>query len=370
MGDVRMVSIFFLSTVMTGCAVEVAQHRDAVRPRSHSVTVDFAPLFSSATSRNNSVPLHPKPDKDLMRRVLLSPNLVFEASRTSLEEPKVSGAGAGGGELNLKDALGYAVRADFSSVLINALIEHGSIPIAPVVTRRWNDDWWCPTTKNCYSTWMERLMLLWQQHAGPDHATDKALGNRETTAPGASKESAPHEAMFPARQPLPDDLPTVAMAVRTLGVSVREMPVAVERSEEGNLVFRPTEPGSNEPSFCGQLSLKIPEVAFQAEIVSTRDGRIIARIDESKRETMNGNLRRTIVASAFKAVKKTGYTLLDNGKPVEESGYQYIKEYEEVDSSCENAQRAYRELISEFDKKHDSAALVQGLVNTTLSRLY
>jgi hypothetical protein len=207
----------------------------------------------------------PAKEKGAMARVLLGPNLVFEASRSSLDEPTTKGPKATDGAPDLPDALGHAVDIAHSSLLLRYLADHNTTAIAPVSTRRWAEqactpghDGLCPK-----GTWLERLYMM------------KAAG-----APGG-------------------DVPTAGLAVRTLGVDWRPIDVVVRKTDEpGRLEVAPRRSPS-EASECPGARVDVPVITFSAEVVSLQDGRILARIHEVQPMRTSVPTRRSVIAQSY-----------------------------------------------------------------------
>ena len=220
-------------------------------PEATDAVVEFAALFEPRVVDRSVVPAGRLPD-GLMNRVLLGPNLVFEASRHSLNEPATTGPAAPPPAAPQQgNALGEPVDIELSSHLMRYLVEHGSTLLAPAIARRFSDarsgkD----ATADVAGTWVERLLLQHQQRA-----TDPQSARGEP-------------------------LPTVALAVRRLGTA-RRIIDAVVSTNGAHLDYHPRR-SPTEPSKCPTEKLEVPVVAFSAELLDLRDGRIIARIDDER----------------------------------------------------------------------------------------
>lgn len=314
---------------------------DKARPADVQSVANFKALFE--------LPLHSRPvfalpkEPGLMDRLLLSPNLVFESSRSSLEEPKTVGpAGATRDAPWLPDALGEPVDIKLSTILMNYLSEKKSKMLAPVLSRRWGWEAGC-TKETCQNTWVERLILLQQK----------------TPAQGDK----------PAAETHAKELPTAAFAVRRLGIAHDKIQVTVVAGSEGQeLVFRPAA-ASGEASLCPALSLKIPVVAFMAEIVSLRDGRILARIDEQRVARTTLDARRRFVTVAWRAVEQQDFTRNDLGHT---AAYAYVADWQQVDVRCAQAAKAYDEVRRAFEAELAARLpdAVAEILKTTLDPLY
>jgi hypothetical protein len=205
----------------------------------------------------------------MMSRILVSPNLVFEASRSSLNEPKTIGPAAPPpGTPQGDDALGSPVTIAQSSRLLAHLTNKGSVVIAPVVTRRWSSEWWCNAAGCPQTTWVERLLLLRGATSTAPHSRSGDGSDSGTPAP-------------PMPVGSPQDLPTSSLAVRTLGLTTHSVDIAVVETATGAYDFVPrTSP--SQPSLCPPHAVYVPVIAFSAEIVSMLDGRLLARFDEAR----------------------------------------------------------------------------------------
>jgi hypothetical protein len=88
-------------------------------------------------------------------------------------------------------------------------------------------------------------------------------------------------------------------------------------------------------------------VEFQAEVVSMRSGRILARIDEMRGPPTPKNARRTIKAVDYVAVKAKGYTEYLGRDPYG-GDYEYVESYREANVECRNALVEYEALMAEI----------------------
>lgn len=321
-------TLALVAALSTGCALTIYRPRKADAPMPATVTanLDMAPAFTH-TVISRSVYTMPK-DPHLMRRILLSPNLVFESSRSSLDEPPTIGPkGAKAPAPDLKDALGEPVSISLSTELLQFLSQHGSEVIAPVVTRRWYDQWWdCPGKTCPQATWVERLLLL--RHAV---VTPRPEGTKGTKGPTL------------APMPKLGDLPTVALAVRVLDGGTWNVPVVVTHALKGGGYVLEKKAGSSGASLCPGLSVSIPALIFQAELVSMKDGRILARIDEMRSPAASGDMQTDVVARDYDPVKKIGYTEWVDGDPNPTAqGYSYTASWTPKNVLCQNVLQAFQ----------------------------
>lgn len=259
---------------------------------------------------------------------LLGPNLVFESSRSSLKEPAIVPPG----EPPQDRAVGTTVNFPHSAVLMIYLsTEKNSKVLAPVLTRRFSCDWWltgCPEM-----TWMERLMMLSQT---PTSTTTKEGGKEITTT-------------WAGRNVLTSDVPTVAMAVRQLGINRRRFPVVVQLSGKGDIEFKPRSDAS-EPSLCpADLAVDVPMITFQAEFVSMKDGQIIARIDEERSPSVTFDTRRTVWSVSYQPVNETAHTIYQDGEPYD-GKYTYVSSYRTQNVLCTNALQAFTDVSAELQR--------------------
>lgn len=349
-----------------GCdsTTRYARQPDVVVPANEIRVVTFAPLVQQRVISNSFYSRTKEPG--VMDRVLLGPNLVFEASRSSLEEPDVwppGGPGSAGGANakekadiagRLRDALGYPVEFPNSAILMQYLSsERSSKVLAPVVTRRFSHEWCWP---NCpKTTWMERLMLLYQR---PSSTTSKE-GGKESTVTWAGRELKP------------DELPTIALAVRSMGISGARVPVTVALNDKGEVEFRPRVDAA-EPSLCqADMTMAVPMINFQAELVSMKDGQVLARIDEERSPTIALDPRRKVVAAKNTPITEQAFTEYQDGKPYA-GQYTYVKSYTRQEVLCANALAAFREVSGDLYRKLQSGAkpALLELLRTTLDPLY
>lgn len=124
-----------LSGVFSGCAsVETIPRKESAdKPEPETETLDYSKLFEQ--SRYSHSALNAPIPSGSMDRVLLSPNLVFETSRSSHNEPPTQGPdGSDDDTPRLDDALGKPIDRNLSSRLLEYLVQQGSDPIAPVIT--------------------------------------------------------------------------------------------------------------------------------------------------------------------------------------------------------------------------------------------
>lgn len=309
------------------------------KPEPQTVDVDFGPLFATNFA-SRSIILAPR-EPELMRRVLVGPNLVFEASRSSLTEHKTVGPDAPPPTAPTQpDALGSPVDIELSTLLIQYLAKKGSIVLAPAVQRRWGlGD----------VTWVERALL--------------ATARRRD----AKDKDGPHAA--------PDELPTAVLAVRRLGIDSVTVGNVIAEDRAGTLTYRFSQT-AGEVSLCPASPFNIPVIAFSAELISLRDGRILARINETQRISAPQNPRVRVEATEP----------VENPQAVEarrryaelvQSGYAVppptaIPVWLSRDVRCRNADAAFKGLISDISSRanQEAGAAIARLLGELLDSLF
>lgn len=328
---------------------------DAPKPPSPTAVVDFAPVFDGG---GVSYSVYTRaPEAGMMERVLLSPNLVFEASRSSLDEPKtVGGIAAPGAGPSESYAVGNVVDVRSSSILLDYLQSKGSVLIAPAVTRRWSWEWWCGG-KDDYcpkTTWVERLLLMRQRIARPDDAR-----------PGPV---APDDALRAA--------PTSMLAVRDLGQAGQRVYVVVQQEGDRLVVKRATKRG--EPNLCPGLTIDMPMTTFSAEVLSMTDGRIVARIHEARLPKLTGDFRVKITRAVHEPVKATqeipgkkapcGFLGIGADEPP--TYHEYVASWTAVDTTCPQVQGAFKVLGESLEDQLGSPDVIREVLRGTLDGLY
>jgi len=347
-------SAFFLvlsAVLLSGCAGgpqlrTVERIPDKPRPADQTGVANFESILMQKVSAH-SVYTRPK-DPALMRRLLLSPNLVFDSSRSSLDEVRAADPALAAPH-GADAAVGEPVETELSTALIKYLSDKGSIVIAPAVTRRGSWDGQCTGAVCPKTTWVERLLLVNQKPpvAAPGKTGDTGLA----------------------------DLPTAALAVRQLGISNRRIDVvalAVATPARPELVFRPRR-AADEPSACEQVTFNIPVVSFVAEVISIKDGRVLARIDEQRTPRFIVELKPAIALKGWRPQTATGYTTVDADGGAPRGGeYTYVGGWLPEDQGCRSALKAYREVLEEAYKQMDSKLLatVGDILQLGLDPLY
>ena len=329
-GAAQLSALTTLAAILAACVPALEQRprqNDVAQPPAVTVTADFQNVFAQRTLSNS---VYGPIDSGLLRRVMLSPNLVFESSRSSVEEPPTRGPqGAPPSTPNLADAVGNPVDIWLSSALMAEIIRHKAILVAPAASRYWADV--CDKTCNA-GTWLERLLVRYR-----------------TAKPGEI-----------------EDLPTAALAVRVLGLTWRESEVVAARAGD-NLVFRPRQSPADE-SVCKPTTVQVPEVRFSAEIVSLKDGRILARIDEARTPSFRGDMQQKVDAVRYTPSYEVGYEYWRNGAP-SHGEYRYVASWNATHVECENALSEYKRIRDNLLREVDLAALARGILSATLEPL-
>ena len=352
----------------SGCVHSLPTKEDAKKPSRGVTQVDFSGVFEK-TKYSNSV-LAPRLDRKFMDRILLSPNVVFESSRSSMYEPKTFGPKAGSEPQapTLKNALGKQISIDNSTSLVEFLVEHGSQPVAPVVTRLWTNHDWCDG-KNCpNSTWVERVMLLHQQKMR-DGESGKYGGGFES-AQGSQKAVQMQMAAEATGTLNKDELPTSALAVRSLGLYLMDVPIVAKEYEGRIIVHQLGATDSQGESLCPDLVFEIPVASFQAEIVSVRDGRLLARLDERRAINPEISLTASINRYVIEAIRKSAYKRESNGNPIESSKYEYIAEWRRQDVTCDQIRSVADGLERRIKNGIGADLAVDRLMKQSLGKLY
>lgn len=348
--------VLVAACVASACATSRYEFKsDAPEPPARTAVVDFTPLLTF-TGLSRTVYTEPI-ERGLMTRVLLSPNLVFESSRSSLLDPDTVGPERVPGSPDLPNALGRAVQISESSTLMKYLAGKGSVLIAPAVTRRWGTEWGCTAAdpSTCpKATWVERLILMKQALARGSQGVDE-------------------EAVRQA--------PTSMLAVRDLGTASKTMSVVVERQAgaggKPQYVVRARK-SPDEVSLCPGMQLDVPLVWFSAEILSMQDGRILARIDEQRMPKLAGDFRYTIATARYEPVRSVDVAPQPNHACASvvpslfphQGSREYTSSWTEVDVACTEIQRAFAGVIKSLGGQLSDPSIVLEVVRTSLDPLY
>jgi hypothetical protein len=288
--------------------------------------LDLSPLVDSQTT--SASVYAPQIDPAVMSRVMLSPNLVFESSRSTLADPPTTGpANPGPLAPNLPDALGLPVSIAMSSALISFLQAHGSAVVAPVISRLW-----CPSAIDCpQASWVERAILL-------------------TQATATAGQDVAHGPM-----------PTALIAMRSIGLASQSLPLVVEQStERGHYRVRFSH-GRDDRSLCPDLAFSRPAFSISAEVIALPSGTVAARIHETRPVSVRGELTARVTVNDWRAVEGSRY--------VGEERVTYVERYDMVPLLCSGVDEALRQLRSRAVDTV-SGATVQEMLRAALEPLY
>jgi hypothetical protein len=336
---------------------------DAPQPQAEQVLVDFKPLLKSGSASNSFAVERPATTSGGGTvRILLSPNLVFAASRSSAPELPTEGyrlavdGAVAPGPLTATakyHATGAAVPNYLSSMLVRFLLARGAEPVAPVIGSKWTP---CLFTPCPSSTWVERMLLARRAQLEPV----EVLAQRERSEGQPEGGSARYSVSVPKSVRLPD----YALAVDELGLSYERTRGIVEWQTNA-LVVRAGRP--DERSLCDLPHFNVPRVRLSLEVVDLVDGRLLARIDEIRPLEVGEEMAATVQAAEFKPVQATGYSNMES--------YKYIERWERVDVACQNLERAYQEVEDRVRKSSGEfvaatmATLFQEKLSSALSVL-
>ncbi len=322
--------------VFTGCATTLPLKADAPLPETEMGVADFSDIYNDRSTTQSVYPLGgaTRLYQESMARVLVSPNALFEASRNSGDEPvTVNPAGATLPEPALANALGKPIEIRLSSLLLDYLAKKGSILVTPAILSSWR----CLDAPKPCSTgsWLERTL------AAPK---------------GSDSDSS---------------VPTVAFAVRELGIVLRKVPVVAERKKGDRISFRPRR-NEEETSACGEVELWVPTVVFSGEIVSVQDGRLIARVHEEQVPEVDVAQHAAIDIVKWKAVRRAAYRKQRRTEPVRNTRYTYVKKWLRQPVYCKEALRSYRRVLSRVERsmRRQLPKTVSGLLSKGLDELY
>jgi len=268
------------------------------------VTVDFAVLIEGQNHKGSALN---NPEAGMMRRVLLTPSLVFESSRSSATEPNTVGP-KDGAQYELQDALGKSIGFRYSTELIRYLTRKQSTLLVPAISKRWDPKtywWWDVNLSNL--TWVERLM---QASIDPKQYPPSFTSEVNVTD-DKDKDKTKTVRVQPPPAPNVNDLPTAALAARSLGLTMNLVPVVVIENPQTGVVEVRERHTDRQSSMCSpSMKVPVPSVSFQAEFVSIRDGRLLARIDDVRAVKSPQFMQQSIVATEPTAVfvGRTGLT--------------------------------------------------------------
>jgi hypothetical protein len=324
----RCAMLALAASAAMGCAA-VERIPDKPRPQAKLETVSFTTLFNQVVYSSPAFPNAPV-DRALMQRVLVSPNVVFESSRSSLAEAVVTGPPASQPAApGMGHALGKPISAQLSGMLLRFLMSKGTVVLAPAVMRRWCGE-------GCaVNSWVERLLLLYRVGA---------------------------KGIEPERVGDPAMLPTSLLAVRQLEAGPSPLDVYVVRNREHQRMEVKLHPGEGDSILCYLPEVPVPAVWFQAEMVSIRDGRILARVDERVTAATTAALDVDVVAVEWKPVRSR-----------ESSGirsYEYVSSWEPERILCATVRQELQGLVARNGDLRDPSDQVRRIISGSLARLF
>jgi len=335
------------------------------KPAKPTEQLDFSELLSTPRE-SNSVRIKPV-EKGMMERVLVSPNVVFASSRSSRQpggaskEEQASNKGVG--------AFGRPIAKKISTTLLEFLVENGSTPIAPIVASLWNPENFCKSGRSCGPyTWMERTMLYYKFGNSPfqgEAGTRISVENSKHVTSAATSEDSPGEMSGSSESSSRSDgnsstfdsnhqsVPTTALAVRTLGVSVVETPIYVKETDDGFKVRKRKR--IDDEGRCEPFNVSVPFAFFEAEIVDLATGKLLMRVDE-KRSIPAPNKMTTEVVTDRYFFSEGNLGMSSSWVP--------------QDIACENIQSKLQETINQIAKETKSTEISGKLVTQGLGELY
>ncbi len=153
-----------------------------------------------------------------------------------------------------------------------------------------------------------------------------------------------------------EDEPSLALAVREFGVGVVKLDVGVVKGKSGDLYAMLADP--TKAFACPATASDLPAFVLRAEVVSLRDGRLIAHIDESRPLRPPGDLKRSIITST---------TSTDTVKDA------YGRESavnQTTDVTCENAQHELAKLVEDIRRSQVARAAGEDLLKAGLGPVF
>jgi hypothetical protein len=220
-------------------------------------TIDLGSLYSDPALARTASYYARSSEHALARRVAIGSNLVFESAQSAIPEPPTTGPR----DPALVNALGTPVHPALGATLLNLLASKQIEVYPPEAIRAIGTDASCE--KGCgASTWVER----WIQGLH-----------------GAS-----------ARQA--EEFPAVALAVREFRLSVVKLELAIYKDQKtGELSLGVA--SADRPAACPTAVVEVPSIVLGAELISLRDGHLMAHIDEFRSIRPARNLVRSIIAT-------------------------------------------------------------------------
>jgi hypothetical protein len=279
--------------------------------------IDFTALFTNAAF-SRSASYYTASAEHGVRRVAVSPNLVFETSHTGIKEPEPAGPQEEGGG----DAQGKAIQSVARAPFLAFLGAHQLEVFPPAAARAFGGDVSCGARSCGDATWFERWLMVFRT------STAKQL----------------------------EDAPTVAIAVREFGIGSVKLDVVVTTEKDGALSATVADP--TKPSACAASAAEFPAFVLRAEVLSLKDGHLIAHIDESRPLQPVSSLKRNIVTTTLAS------------RPVKDASGEESLVSETTDVTCENMHHELDSLIAEVGRSKVARLAAEELLRTGLGPVF
>lgn len=301
--------ITLLSLALSACAtapppevpapVSAAPVRTVVAPGPASF-VDFAPLFGRALV-SNSVRVSGW-SAAWLARVMLSPNVHVPGAREAGPE----------GPLVLDESpAGEAVLPALSGALLRILLGHGTEVFPPVNLHAWRED--LPGSAGAVWSWSERALRL----------------SREAGRPSA------------------------LLIVEDLAVTRSPIDVVLLPDDTG---FHAALRGRDDEGVCPPMRWSVPTLTFLAEIVTTEDGRLVARIDERRSSPLvSRGLAAIEGGAAARSLVRQRHTYAD--APA-------------LQGFCAEVERHFQAFLEQTGRFDDAPDVLRGFLTPVLDPLY
>ena len=342
----RWLALGVVLSACGGCVLQARHSRharlpDAPEPEDIQGSVDFTPLFARPDTSNTVYT--ERPDPGLMKSVLVSPNVVFESSRSSLGGPTANGPQNSPADApSLPNALGKGIPIDLSSLLLRALADRGSALVPPVSGTLWDFDRSCAGHECSPLTWVERALLAYQNRAAQRSTRSFAMAR-----------------------------PKAILAVRTLGLTSRELQAVVQPvdGQENNWVVKPRTADEYE-SACPNLTVSLPALSFEAEVIRADNGRLLARFHETRTPAPKSWLIRTAVVSSWVPFTETGHALSTTEGSVADNADERIAVWDPRLDVCDCVRRGLEDLKNAGVRAAQVAAVARSVIAQALDPLY
>ncbi len=347
-----------ITFVLVGCAASTSQNR----PSDEMVPADFAEIYDGEQVSDSVVLVSGR--QESLESILVSPNVVMESSRSSLGEPETHGPdGAGARSPYLKDALGHSVDTWASTLLLSHLRNEGVDIITPA-----RSFLACGQSECGSGTWLERVAQIYGRFVEkqPDEDSDD-------DTPFLFYEEGINQQEGETQDAEEIDLPTSALGVRSLGVSMARVRVRVV--DHGDHVQLKPDLGAGD-SICPDMVLPVPVVTFEGEILELETGQLLARVFERYQPSGDESLRVDVAERRHVPITifRTQYVgnWLDNWDAMSRSERDdlagRINHWAEVDTLCDSivdeALQKYTRLREELEMREQR--VVQDLIENAL----